>query len=150
MKLHDDIKLDVGCGNAKPDGWIGIDMRQLNGVDIVWDLTNFPWPLANNCCNQIKCSQTWEIIEPKYRLKFMDEMWRIAKPGAMVQIDAPHSITTGACQDPIHYTCPNEVTFWYFDRSHPRYFEYEPLPWKMCEQIMASNNVVVTMTPEKS
>jgi len=150
MKFYNDIKLDIGCGNSKPEGWIGMDKRRLDDVDIVWDLESYPWPLANNSCNEIKCSQVWEIIEPKHRLRFMDEMWRIAKPGAPVQIDAPHSITTGACQDPIHYTCPNEITFWYFDKRHPRYYEYEPLPWKMVEQIMASNNVVVTMTPEKS
>jgi hypothetical protein len=150
MKFYSDIKLDVGCGNSKCGDWIGIDKRPLKGVDIVWDLESYPWPLANNCCNEIRCSQVWEIIDPKHRLRFMDEMWRIAKPGCTVHIDAPHANVRGAYQDPIHYGCPNEITFWYFDKRHPRYGEYEPLPWTLVEQNMTGDNVVVTMTPEKS
>ena len=41
-------KLDIGCGRGKPDGYIGIDMLDFDGVDIVWNLENFPWPLEDN------------------------------------------------------------------------------------------------------
>ena len=32
------IKIDVGCGSSKLDGFIGIDSLKLDGVDIVHDL----------------------------------------------------------------------------------------------------------------
>ncbi len=149
MRAMSDIKLNVGCGHAKAAGWIGIDIRPLDGVDIVWDLTHFPWPLANECCSVIHMGQVWEIIPPRFRMRLMDEMWRIAKPNCELAITAPHSTTLGAAQDPTHYGCPNEITFWYFDPKHPRYHEYDPLPWEIAEQFMASQNVCVRMRPMK-
>ena len=35
--------LDVGCGINKEPGAVGIDIAQLNGVDIVYDLNDIPW-----------------------------------------------------------------------------------------------------------
>ena len=149
MKAMSDIKLDVGCGDAKKDGWIGIDARPLDGVDIVWDLTHFPWPLATECCSVIKMDQVWSMIEPKYRNRLMDELWRVAKIDCQLTLAVPHANTSGADQDPMCYGCPNETTLWYFDPRHPRYSEYNPLPWRIKEQAMAAYNVVVIMEPMK-
>lgn len=149
MKAMDDIKLNIGCGSAKKDGWIGIDIRPLDGVDVVWDLTKFPWPFANDSCNEMEMDQVWEIIEPKYRVRLMDELWRIAGVGCRLTVRAPHATTFGAAQDPLHYGCPNEATFWYFDPRHPLYAEYLPLPWTIVEHGMSACNVVAIMSPMK-
>lgn len=74
------IQLDVGCSDHKQEGWVGMDKRKVNGVDIVHDLERFPYPLPDNCCTQILCSHVMEHLNPQCAVTVMDEFWRIMKP----------------------------------------------------------------------
>ena len=40
-KAH--VLIDLGCGENKRPNTIGVDMRAMKGVDIVQDLSMFPW-----------------------------------------------------------------------------------------------------------
>ena len=44
------MTLDVGCGKRKiePDA-IGIDVSPDSAADHVWNLDQYPWPLADDC-----------------------------------------------------------------------------------------------------
>lgn len=59
------ISLDVGCGATKqgPE-WVGMDLRELPGVDIVHDVNLFPWPLPDECALRSVCSHLVEHIPP--------------------------------------------------------------------------------------
>jgi len=39
------MKLDIGCGWSKRAGFVGMDKRNLPGVDIIHDLEIFPYPI---------------------------------------------------------------------------------------------------------
>lgn len=69
------IKLDIGCGENKQDGFVGIDMRASSGVDIVHDLEEFPWPLPDDCVVLAIASHVVEHINPHKGvfIQFMDE-----------------------------------------------------------------------------
>lgn len=58
------VRLDLGCGQSKMPGFIGLDNRPLDGVDIVWDVTKFPYPLPDNSCQVIMASHLLEHIPP--------------------------------------------------------------------------------------
>jgi SAM-dependent methyltransferase len=59
------IKLDIGCGaNKQPGGFIGIDARQLDGVDIVHNLEHFPWPFPDQSVGFAIASHILEHINP--------------------------------------------------------------------------------------
>ncbi|UCH07499.1 MAG: hypothetical protein JSV55_00415, partial [Deltaproteobacteria bacterium] len=45
LRWGGDYNLDIGCGPAKADGFIGLDIRDLPGVDLVHDLNEIPWPI---------------------------------------------------------------------------------------------------------
>ena len=124
------IKLDVGCGQYKEPGFIGIDIRALECVDIVHDLCDFPWPLEDNSCSEIRMILVWACLEPKYRIKIMDELWRIAQKGCKLTIKETHTLARTMMHDPIYYTGANEITFCYFFKGHPKYDVYTPKPWK--------------------
>lgn len=66
IKKHSDhgIKLDIGCGRDKMEGHVGIDMLDLPGVDIVWNLEQFPWPLPDGCVSMASSSHLVEHINP--------------------------------------------------------------------------------------
>ena len=47
------VRLQLGCGNDPKPGWINHDLVQLEGVDIVHDLHDRPWPWADNSIDEI-------------------------------------------------------------------------------------------------
>jgi SAM-dependent methyltransferase len=59
------IQLDIGCGGNKagPD-FVGMDMRDLPGVDIVHNILDFPWPLPDESVIRAVCSHLVEHIPP--------------------------------------------------------------------------------------
>jgi SAM-dependent methyltransferase len=131
------IQLDVGCGGNKqgPD-WVGIDIRPLDGVDIVHDLEAFPWPLPDDCALRAMASHVVEHINPHggVFLRFMDEVWRVLKPDGQFIVALPYWLSQGYAQDPTHCNPCNQTTWAYFDPEAldgALYGIYEPKPWKI-------------------
>jgi hypothetical protein len=59
------IHIDIGCGENKRQGCIGVDFRKMKGVDIVQDLTVFPWNnIPNGIADTIMSSHLLEHINP--------------------------------------------------------------------------------------
>ena len=48
------MKLDIGCGKNKKEGFTGIDQYDMPGVDIVSDLTK-KWPIDNDSVEEVHC-----------------------------------------------------------------------------------------------
>jgi len=58
-------KIDVGCGFNKAPGFIGVDFRSGPGVDVVQDLTMFPWNgIPDECASIVMTSHLNEHINP--------------------------------------------------------------------------------------
>jgi hypothetical protein len=135
LEEHSGIRLDIGCGESKQPGWIGMDMRALPGVDIVWDVEEYPWPLPDECVLVAMASHLVEHLDPHRGgfLNFMDEVWRVMKPEGKFAVSTPHALSRGFAQDPTHCNPCNEVTFKYFDPTDPSglYGFYRPKPWKV-------------------
>lgn len=143
LKDKQGIRLDIGCGENKNPGFVGIDILPLKGVDIVWDLETFPWPLPDECVLTATASHVLEHINPAKGtfLKFMDEIWRIMKPGGQFAFVVPHASSHGYQQDPTHINMINETTMHYFDPDpegrnigQQLYGFYRPKPWKIERQ----------------
>lgn len=137
-KNNKGIYLDIGCGENKQSGFVGIDYRGLDSVDIVHNLEEFPWPLPNECTSLAVASHVVEHINPaggKF-IEFMNEVWRILKPEGEFAIGTPYAGSPGYWQDPTHCNPCSEVTFDYFDplgslSQGQLYKIYRPLPWKI-------------------
>jgi SAM-dependent methyltransferase len=132
------IRLDIGCGENKNPGFVGMDIRALDGVDIVHDVEAFPWPLPDDSVLSAVCSHVVEHINPHNFgfINFMDEVWRVMKVGGDFAISCPHGSSQGFLQDPTHCNALNETTWTYFDPYEPRaqgvlYSIYRPKPWRI-------------------
>lgn len=129
------IRLDIGCGANKQPGFVGIDMLDLPGVDIVHDLEEFPWPLPDNCVLTATASHVLEHINPVKGvfINFMNEVWRVMKPGGQFAFVVPYAGSHGYYQDPTHCNPINETTMGYFDPLHESqlYQFYQPKPWEI-------------------
>lgn len=58
------IKLDIGCSGHKHKGFVGMDIREQPGVDIVHNLEQFPYPLPDGSVSQIIASHVLEHMNP--------------------------------------------------------------------------------------
>lgn len=134
-KYNQGIKIDIACGSNKQDGFVGIDIQSLKGVDIIHDLETFPYPLPDKCANFAIASHYVEHINPaKFGVvKFMNEIWRLLKDGGRFAICCPYAGSPGDYQDPTHVSHWTEATFFYFDPIHQSklYQFYKPKPWKI-------------------
>lgn len=125
------ICLDIGCGENKHPGFLGLDKRPLPGVDIVHDLEIFPYPLEHESCLTIVGQHIIEHIDPKKTIDFFDELWRILKWGGLIKLSAPYAGSPRFWQDPTHCNGFTERTFEYFDPRYPLYQVYKPRPWTL-------------------
>lgn len=104
------VKLDLGCGENKNEGFVGIDNRELKGVDIVHDLEEFPYPLPDRCASLAVASHVVEHINPHKGtfIEFMNEVWRLLMKDGEFMIATPMAGTSPFYQDPTH--CYSEDT----------------------------------------
>lgn len=112
------IKLDIGCGQNKNLGYIGIDWAKIDGVDIVHDLLKFPWPIENESVETSWCSHFFEHVPGELRFAFMDEVYRILIPDGQITLITPYYSSMRAIQDPTHRWPPvSETSYLYFNKN---------------------------------
>jgi SAM-dependent methyltransferase len=92
--------LDIGCGSAKTPGATGLDISADTDADIVHDLDVFPYPIEDNSFDQILMQDVIEHVREPYRV--LEELHRIARPGARIQLRTPHFSSVLAYGDPTH------------------------------------------------
>lgn len=80
------MKLDIGCGNSKPEGFVGIDIRPTSAADIVCDITQHI-PLPDGCAEEVRLSHVMEHIAECDAAIY--EINRVCKPGAIIKIIVP-------------------------------------------------------------
>lgn len=138
LKEKRGIRLDIGCGRSKQEGFVGMDIQDLPGVDIVHDWNDIPWPLPDESVVQAVASHVIEHVNPADNgmIRWMDELWRVCKPDAEVAMAYPHGRSDGYLQDPTHVNPMNEVVWAYFDPLEPNtngvlYKFYRPKPWRI-------------------
>jgi SAM-dependent methyltransferase len=92
--------LDVGCGSKKWPGAVGLDISEDTDADVVHDLNEFPYPLADDSFDQVLMQDVLEHVREPIRV--MDELHRLCRPGARIQLRTPHFSSMLAYSDPTH------------------------------------------------
>ncbi len=110
--MTDEEVLDLGCGHNKIGGSTGIDFIELDGVDIVHDLNLFPYPIQDSSFDKVLMRNIIEHVANI--IKTMEEVHRIAKPGATVEIHTPHFSSYTSWTDPTHLWHLGTQSFDYF------------------------------------
>jgi hypothetical protein len=116
--MVNEVKLDLGCGANKREGFTGVDVSAECGADIVHDLKVTPWPFETASVDEINCSHFFEHLTGPERITFMDEMHRVMKPGTKATFITPDCDSHRAIQDPTHAwppVCPE--SYLYFNKQ---------------------------------
>jgi len=106
------LKLNIGCGRDIKPGFVNIDIVKLPGVDKVVNLDKYPWPFKDNTFDYVYCASVLEHVEDV--IKFLEEVSRISKNGAILDIKVPHFSSMGAYKDPTHKHFFTYYSFDYF------------------------------------
>jgi hypothetical protein len=112
------LKLDLGCGDNKKEGFKGVDYAKTKSTDYVHDLLKFPWPFKDGSVEEVHTSHFFEHIPAKMRPRFMDELFRVLEPGGKVTIITPYFNSVRATQDFTHEWPPiSPNSFLYFNKN---------------------------------
>lgn len=112
------MRLELACGQNKKEGFIGIDMVAIPGVDIVHDLRIVPWPVESEAVEEARCIHFFEHLTGLERMTFMDELYRVMQRGAKATVQCPYWSSARAIQDPTHQWPPVcEASFLYFNKE---------------------------------
>jgi hypothetical protein len=129
------LRLDLGCGKNKREGFVGVDVTAFPGVDVVADLVAFdcwdtsgrfdwrhpngqprfkPWPWVSDTVDEVHCSHFVEHLEGQFeRVHFANELYRVLKKGAKATIITPHWASMRAYGDLTHQW-PPVAEFWFY------------------------------------
>ena len=94
--------LDLGCGNVKVSGAVGLDNIALPEVDIVHDLLHFPYPIKANSFDTIYLRHVIEHFNIDKINNIMNECYRILTKDGQLYINVPHVFSIAAFTDPTH------------------------------------------------
>lgn len=82
------IKLNLGSGFKKKEGFTNVDISLECNPDIIADLEQ-PLPFKDNSVSHIYSEHTFEHIRPMFWKSFLNELQRIAKPNCILEIMVP-------------------------------------------------------------
>jgi SAM-dependent methyltransferase len=148
-KRNNLLALDLGAAHNKPEGYLGVDAHEGEGVDLVGDIFDVLHGMWDNSVGVIRAVDFLEHLPAGTITRFMNEAYRVLAHGGMILSLTPSTDGRGAFQDPTHTTFINENSFWYwtdasFSRFIPDYtgrfqvsrlVTYFPSPWHEEHQI---------------
>jgi ubiquinone/menaquinone biosynthesis C-methylase UbiE len=109
--------LDLGCGRDKLPGAIGMDSNPRSHADIIHDLDQRPWPLADESFDSVRAQDVLEHVADFFGV--MEEIYRVCRDGALVRVRMPFMSSLHFATDPTHRRAGTSGTFDYFDPRLP-------------------------------
>jgi predicted SAM-dependent methyltransferase len=97
------VKVNLGCGDERLPGYIGLDILKRAGTDTICDLGG-SIPLADACVEHVRAKSLLEHVDQLE--SFLAEVWRVLEPGGTFYVYVPH------------WSNP----FFYSDYTHRRFF----------------------------
>ena len=113
------MKLNLGCGSKKLDGFVNIDKYDTYKPDIVHDLENFPYPFNDNSVTEILLSHVLEHLgqNPDIFNSIIKELYRICLNGSLIDIRVPHPRHDDFLSDPTHVRPITITTLSLYDKE---------------------------------
>ena len=117
------MKLNLGCGDDYREGYINIDRIVMPKLDMQHDLEDIPLPFEDNSVDHTYASHVLEHI--RNYMPLVEDLHRISKPGASMEIVVPYYKYEGTFRDPTHVSFFTEHSFDYF-KDGVKFSHYSP------------------------
>ncbi|RKZ11055.1 hypothetical protein DRQ25_00925 [Candidatus Fermentibacteria bacterium] len=119
--MSNEIKLDIGSGCAKREGYVTIDKDPKVDASYCMDIENsedqnillYKKPVA-----EIRAFHILEHLDPTKKVEMMKLFFDLLTPGGILHIEVPIAGTEQFWQDPTHISGWTARTFWYFTKGN--------------------------------
>lgn len=138
--------LNMGSGNMRIPGFTNVDCNP-KYADILCDFRIAPYPFEDNSIEKIVAAHVVEHLYVHENLVFMDECWRILKPGATMEVIFPRWNTTDAWIDPTHVRAIHPDQYKYFTADMD--MGYTNKLWKIMEHVSVGTVDGIKLVPVK-
>ena len=107
------MKLNLGCGFDKRDGWLNVDSFAECDPDQMLDSEQTPWDLPDNAFEHVRLKHVLEHVGQDFTVfaAVMREIYRVTAPGGLVEIHVPHVRHDTFWSDPTHVRAFTPLTF---------------------------------------
>lgn len=142
------MKINLGCGWRRRDGWENVDCWSDNGKNTVVDFEKDSLPYETDSAEELCATDVLEHISNL--IPFMNECHRVLHADGMFYIEVPRYPHADCFRDPTH------VRF-FTDDTIPAYFcldvndfpMYGIKQWYLVNQEMTDRRLFVTIRPRK-
>lgn len=107
------MKINLGCGYRKIEGFCNIDNRPEVKPDLVCDVL-LGLPFDDDSVDYILANDFLEHIPIGSTVKVIEEIYRVLKPGGAFESLTPSTCGRGAFMDPTHVSFWNRNSWLYF------------------------------------
>lgn len=111
------MKLNLGCGGKKLPGYVNVDSWKSESPDVLCDLGAERWPFADSSVDEALAEHVLEHLPGQAFFHFMQEMYRVLKPGGTVKVVLPHPRHDIFLSDPTHCRAVMPGTLLMFSRG---------------------------------
>lgn len=112
------MKIDLGCGIRKREGFIGVDSMNFPGVDVLMDAFEYLATLKDESVDEINMEHFVEHFDGADRVKLFNECFRVLSPSGKINVTCPSWSHERAYGDPTHKWPPvSQWTFIYLNKE---------------------------------
>jgi len=112
------MKLNLGCGYNKKDGYVNVDKDEGCSPDLCFDITRADWPVDTSVIEEVLAEHILEHLEgTEPYLTFWKELYRVCQHGAEIRIEVPHWRHDTFFHDPTHTRPITPVGIAMFDQE---------------------------------
>lgn len=95
------MKINIGSGNSKIDGFVTVDYDSSSNPDYCLDIENDYLPFDDNTVEVVVAHHILEHLGEGY-FHCLQEIYRVCKHGALIDIRVPHPRHDAFIADPTH------------------------------------------------
>lgn len=111
------MKLNIGAGDDKKEGYISIDYDAHCNPDYQIDIEKEKLPFPDNSVDEVIIHHVMEHLGEGY-FHFMQELYRVCKHGALIDILVPHHRHEYFLDDPTHRRPITVAGMWLFSKKY--------------------------------
>lgn len=111
------VKLNLGCGQRLLAGYVNVD--RFGAPDLHCDLEQFPWPWTDDSMDEVVMSHVLEHLGATSDafIRIMQELYRVCRAGAIIQVTVPHPRHDTFLADPTHVRPITPLMFSLFSKK---------------------------------
>jgi SAM-dependent methyltransferase len=113
------VKLNLGCGNKKRPGFVGVDRYPCEAADLICDVSK-GLPFQDDAIDAVHMDNLIEHVSDIPAL--MREVVRVSKYRAHITVITPHFSSLASWRDPTHLHHLSYFSFDHFEKFAARHY----------------------------